>query len=295
MSSRSKNPLELLFESPFGGVVINFILIPLLILSALMLPPISLADRLLSIGYERISRDGGTVQDPDGTQLTFLPEDVTRSFRIKLSAVPRSMFLEGSAGNSLLVAAENIPPNLVMKSPMYLAQIKGTAPEKALVKIPIPNESEPYNTLDLYSWNGAAWQWLPRQIIEADDSIESELDFVPESITAMQTHPVSPHISADYAENAFVPENSADMLLEVNPVGWYLETDGQLAGEPAPLPPELQSESLLVIPTIRNWYEDGSIRSDLVDNMLIDPAARESHAQTVAQQVVGFSYHWRGY
>lgn len=56
-----------------GGVVVNFVLIPLLILSALLLPPISLADRLLSIGYEGIGREGGAVQDPDGTQITFQP------------------------------------------------------------------------------------------------------------------------------------------------------------------------------------------------------------------------------
>ena len=165
MSPRSKNPLELLFESRMGGVLINFILIPLLILSALLLPPISLADRLLSIGYERIGRDGGAIQDPDGTQVTFVPEGVDRSFRVKLSAIPRSMFLEGSAGTSLLAAAESIPPNLVLKSPLYQIQIKGTAPEEVLLKSPIPNESEPYSTLDLYSWTGDNWEWIPSSIL----------------------------------------------------------------------------------------------------------------------------------
>jgi spore germination protein YaaH len=281
MSIRSKNPLELVFESRLGGVVINLILIPLLILSALMLPPISLADRLLSVGYERIGRDGGAVQDPDGTQVIFVPEGVNRSFRVKISAVPRSMFLEGSAGNNLLIAAENIPPNLVMKSPFYRLQIKGTEPNQIVLRIPIPNESEPYSTLDLYSWTGDAWEWVPSQVIVEEDVMEAELDFIPTSVAAMQTHPVSPYISADYAPNAFVPEGAADMLAEVNPAGLYLETDGQIIGEPAPLPPELQSGALTVIPTIRNWYDDGSIRSDLVDNMLIDPDVRELHVQSI--------------
>ena len=115
MSSNPKpNPLaqsfELILESRLGGVAINFVLIPLLVLSALLLPPVSLADRLLSIGYERIGRDGGAIQDPDGSQVTFLAEGVKRSFRVKLDAVPRSLFLEGAAGNSLLTAAESIPP-----------------------------------------------------------------------------------------------------------------------------------------------------------------------------------------
>ena len=67
MSLNTKsNPLvqsfESVLESRVGGVVVNFVLIPLLILSALLLPPISLADRLLSIGYESIGRDGGAIQ-----------------------------------------------------------------------------------------------------------------------------------------------------------------------------------------------------------------------------------------
>ncbi|MEW5956612.1 MAG: hypothetical protein AB1801_02730 [Chloroflexota bacterium] len=126
MSSDTSPPplvqaFELVLESRPGGIVINFFLIPVLIVSAILLPPISLADRILSIGYEAIGREGGVVQDPDGTQLTFLPEGVKRSFSVKLSPVPRSLFLEGSAGNSLLAAAESIPPNLVMKSPFYFS------------------------------------------------------------------------------------------------------------------------------------------------------------------------------
>ena len=184
MSSRS-NPFELILESRFGGVVINFILIPLLILSALLLPPISLADRLLSIGYESIGRDGGAVQDPDGTQITFPEEGIDRSFRVKLSAVPRSLFLEGSAGDNLLAAAESIPPNLIMKSPYYQIQVKGSSPEQANLKIPIPNEAEPYSTMDLYAWNGESWVWLSsRQGLDEntleENTIEVEMDFLPE-------------------------------------------------------------------------------------------------------------------
>ncbi|RME97501.1 MAG: hypothetical protein D6768_19505, partial [Chloroflexi bacterium] len=286
----NKNPFELIFESRMGGIVINFVLIPLLILSAMLLPPISLADRVLSIGYESIDSDGGAIQDPDGAQVTFLPEGIERSFKAKLSTVPRSLFLEGAAGSELLAAAESIPPNLVMKSPLYSVQIKGTEPTKVVLKIPIPNESEPYNTLDLYAWSGESWEWIPNQIIEAEDAIEANLDFVPGSVAAMQTHPVNPQISADYDANAFVPDIAGNTLLEVNPTGLFLDSDGNLVGEPAPLPANLQTADVTVIPTIRNWFSDGSIRSDLVDNMLIDPDTRDRHAQLVAQTIEQYGY-----
>ncbi|MCB0166248.1 MAG: hypothetical protein KDI79_18605, partial [Anaerolineae bacterium] len=280
-SNRMANPFELILESRMGGIVINFILIPLLILSALLLPPISLADRLLSFGYDSIGRDGGAIQDPDGTQVTFPSEGVNRSFRVKLTAVPRSLFLEGAANSSLLAAAENIPPNLVMKSPYYRLQIKGRSPEEVTLKIPIPNESEPYATLDLYSWNGQAWEWLPGQKILAEDTIESNLDFAPESIVAMQTQAVNPNISADYEITSPFPEELRDTLREVNPEGVYLDVGGRLVGNLEQVPAEVMEGPFLVIPTIRNWFNDGSIRSDLVDNMLIDSAAREQNIQAI--------------
>ncbi len=288
-SNVNSNPLvqsfELILESRLGGIVINFILIPLLVLSALLLPPISLADRLLSIGYERIGRDGGAIQDPDGTQVTFLPEGVKRTFRVKLTAVPRSLFLEGAAGNSLLTAAESIPPNLIMKSPFYRIQRKGVSPEKVLISVPIPNEAEPYSTLDLYSWNGEVWEWLPNRKVIADDVIESELDYLPESIVVMQTHAINPSVSTDYAPNLPLPDNVQDSLVELNLVGLYLDSEGGITDELGQIPPEIQNAPFSVIPSIRNWYDDGAIRSDLIDNMLIDPNARERHIQQIVDLV----------
>ncbi len=288
------NPLfqsfELILESRLGGVVINFVLIPLLVLSALLLPPISLADRLLSIGYERIGSDGGAIQDPDGTQITFLPEGVSRSFRVKLSAVPRSLFLEGAAGNTLLTAAESIPPNLIMKSPYYRVQRKGTAPEKVVLTVPIPNEAEPYSTLDLYSWNGESWEWLPNRKVVTEDVIESELEHLPESIVVMQTHAIHPNVSTDYAASNPLPDNVRDSLVEINPQGLFLDSQGQIAGELNELPPEIQNVSFSVIPTVRNWTDDGSIRSDLIDNLLIDAEARQRHIQAIVDLVQRNAY-----
>ncbi|MFN8459321.1 MAG: glycosyl hydrolase family 18 protein [Anaerolineae bacterium] len=295
MSSHSKsNPLaesfESVLESRLGGIVINFVLIPLLIISALLLPPVSLADRLLSWDYYAIGRDGGAVQDPDGTQITFLPEGIKRSFRVKLDQVPRSIFLEGSAGGSLLTAAESIPPNLVMKSPFYRIQVKGTAPEKIGLKVPIPNESEPYNTLDLYEWNGESWDWLPNRKVLGEDIIEADLDYLPQSVVVMQTHAVNPNVSTDYAPVSPIPDSVKDTLVEINPHGLYLDADGQISGDLGQLPAEVQNAAFLVIPSLRNWTNDGSIRSDLIDNLLIDAEARKQHIDAIVDLVQRNSY-----
>lgn len=292
--SNSSNPIiyafEQVLESRLGGVIINFLLIPLLILGALLLPPISLADRLLSIGYESIGREGGVIQDPDGTQVTFLPEGVSRSFRVKLDAVPRSMFLEGSAGNSLLTAAESIPPNLVVKSPYYRLQTKGVAPNRVMLTVPIPNEAEPYNTLDLYSWTGETWEWLPNRKVVTEDVIESDLDYLPESVVVVQTHAIHPNVSTDFTANAALPEEVRDTLVEINPQGLFLESDGRIVGDVGELPAELGNAPFSVVPTIRNWTNETSIRSDLIDNLLIDQEARDLHIQDIVNLVQTEAY-----
>ncbi len=107
-----------------GSRIINFVLIPLLLIAVLLLPPISLGKRLGGFGSERISTAGGTLTDPDGTQVTFLPGTVKQPFGASLSSLSRVSFLEGSAGKELLAAAKAIPPNLVAKSPFYQLKTK---------------------------------------------------------------------------------------------------------------------------------------------------------------------------
>jgi len=69
--------------------IINFGLIPFLVLAALFLPPISLKDRILGMGYTTINQDNWSVEDPDGTRLEIPPAALSGSLKIKLTLVPR--------------------------------------------------------------------------------------------------------------------------------------------------------------------------------------------------------------
>ena len=67
--------LEILLEANWSGWLINLVVIPVLVLASVLLPPVSAAQRILERGYTTITVDeGGAVEDPDGTQLTILPE-----------------------------------------------------------------------------------------------------------------------------------------------------------------------------------------------------------------------------
>jgi hypothetical protein len=247
---------------------------------ALLLPPLSLLSRL-DTSYVPVGPEGNTLHDPDGLQITFPPEGVSGSFRVKLETVPRNLFLEGAAGAALQPAAASIPAHLVLKSPYYQLQARGGEPNLVIMTIPIPNESEPYNTLDLYTWDGEAWVWLPSRVIAGDEVIESKLNFLPKSVVVMQTHPLNPQVVGSYTTGQTIPENFRTAPMEINPQGLYLEAEGLVAGNLGQLPPEILNSTFAIIPTLRNWSDDGSVRSDLIDNLLIDDEARQRHVATI--------------
>jgi spore germination protein YaaH len=284
-------PFESAVESTLGGLVIYGLIVALLV-AVILLPPISAAERILSYGYAKIpTLEGGFVTTDDGAQLMILPEGIQSRTKVKFAALPRSSFLEGSAGSALLKAAENIPLWLIMKSPFYQIQFRGQEPpNKLVIRIPMPGDAQPLRTLDLYSWNGEVWEWLPHFIPPGDDFIEAQLDYLPQSVVVMQTKPLQPSVSADLALSANVPDQAQDTVVEINPQGLYLDSEGTIRGDPGTLLQPDQTTTYIVVPTLRNWEDGGQPRSDLIDNMLVDSSAREEHIQRLVEMVVRNAY-----
>jgi len=279
--------LERLLEGRWTGWIINLLVIPALLLAALWLPPISLNERVFEAGFVTVGPEGGAVVDPDGTQITIPGGSLEGEVKVRLTSIPRVTFLEGKAGRDLVEAAAAIPNQfLLMRSPYYRLEVRGTPPREVVVTVPIPNDSEPYSTLDLYAWDGKQWTWLPSHVIREDDVMEARLDFLPPSLVVMQTLPAAPQIAAAFPEGASLPEVARGVVAELNPPGLYLADDQGTIGGPGPvLPPQAEMASFAIIPTIANWGPDGVVRSDLVDNLLVDPGARRRHAEALADLV----------
>jgi spore germination protein len=273
-----------------GGLAIYGLIIILLV-AIIMLPPISAAERILSYGYANIPEEGGFVTAEDGAQLMVLPEGIQGKTKLKFTAIPRSDFLQGAAGDELVTAAENIPLWLIMKSPYYQIQFWGRKlPTQVMVRIPMPVDAEPTRTLDLYSWNGAAWVWVPHFIPPGDSFIEAQLDDLPQSVVVVQTKPLQPSVSADLPQAVDVPEQAQGTISELNPQGLYLDADGAIRGDPGMLLGPDQAATYLVFPTLRNWEDSGAVRSDLVDNMLGDTSVRQDHVRRIVGLVERYGY-----
>jgi uncharacterized protein YraI len=270
--------------------VVDFVVIPLLIIAVLLLPPISLVQRAMDLGTAPVSQDGGTLSDPDGTQVMFLPGTVEQPFRADLASVPRVQFLEGSAGGDLLDAAKAIPPNLVAKSPFYELKLRGEPAAQSVWQVPIPNDSEPYETLDVYSWDGATktWHWLPHTVIAEDDQIESRINAVAPSLMVVQTNPKPAVVTLDASLASQLPSDGTGAIAEVHPTGLYLGGDGAIDGSVDATFDQLGG-SYAVIPVIRN-YDGPIVRTDLLANMLVDEGQRNAHVDNLVNLAVSNLY-----
>jgi uncharacterized protein YraI len=268
-----------LFEGPAAWLV-TFLVIPALLVAVLLLPPVSLLDRLQTFTYTRIGVNGGAITDPDGTIVNFPAEGIISSFRAQIKSTPRTDFVEGQAGNELYEAAQNMPENLVAKSPVYHVDIRGREPVQAVVTVPIPNDSMPYETLSVYEWTGAGWQHVPATVLAAEDKIEARLDYVPQDFMVVQTTPSVPSVTMDLGLNAQLPEGAS--VTNVAQSGLRLRGDGGLDGQ---APPNTGN----TMPVVTN-VEDQTVRTDLVNNLLADPGLLDNQLITLEQLVVANGY-----
>ena len=277
--SSSSGGLGRLFEGPAAWLV-TFLVIPGLIVAVLLLPPVSLLDRLQTFTYTRIGANGGAITDPDGTIVNFPAEGIIAGFQAQINSTPRTEFIEGQAGNAMYEAAQVLPDNLVTKSPVYHIDVRGRSPAQVVVTVPIPNDSLPYETLSMYEWTGKTWRHVPATVLSAEDKIESRLDYVPQHLMVVQTTPNIPAVTMDLGANGQMPQNVA--VTNEAKAGLRLRGDGGLDGQ-AP------ANTGNTLPVVTN-VEDKIVRTDLINNLLADPGLLDNQLLTLEQLVVGNGY-----
>jgi hypothetical protein len=262
----------------------RWILIPVLVVAGMLLPPFSLGGRLLQ-GEWTVIGEGRmpvwSVNDPDGAQVVVPEQPLDGKLRLRLSPVPRLHFLAGQVDEYLLPAVTALPFNLAVKSPFYEVQRRGVSPSDAVLTLPIPNDAEPYATLDLYAWDGNAWKWLPSTVIQADDVIVARLETLPEMtvFAAVQPLPPEPVVAADLSDLAVLPEDGAQVLNEVYSMGAILSDNGTLEVPAEPLAPG--EGTWRELPVVRNWDDDGTVRSDLTNEVLGNQVLRQKHIAAI--------------
>ncbi|MCO6450280.1 MAG: SH3 domain-containing protein [Caldilineales bacterium] len=272
-----------LLESRNIGRILGFIIIPILVILILLLPPIQLVERIQNIGHQQITAESGVVSDPDGTPVIF-PADglpATGSTYARIESVPRADFERGETSEDLRHAAEVLPGNLRPRSPIYELNVQGNPPEHSVTTIPIPNDSLPYETLDVYNWTGDSWQWMPRNIVYEEDAIQSDSAMIPASFMVVQTSPTLPRVGVIQPPTTMFPPEAVAGTTSLYPSVLLLRGDGGVDG--AELLPSAEGVPYGSMLTVRNYEQDGVPRTDLLANLMIDPVMQEIQINTLAE------------
>lgn len=257
--------------------------IAFLVIMALTLPPISLPQRLHITGYTRISPQNPAISHPDGITVSVRPEDNV-SLRVQLDSVPQAIFMQGAAGTDLKEALAALPPVLQVKSPFYCIRTGSRTAGPATIEVIIPNDAEPWETLDLYAWNGITWEWVGGTLDREREVLIAQVQRLHSSVVVMQTLPVVPAIGT-VAPGEAVSGTAANLLTQVMLPGLYLSVDGMLIGKP-PTHPSGTPQALLFL---SNRPKGQPLNTALLSDVLTNPAFREYHITEVVSQAVKYA------
>ena len=259
--------------------------IGVLVIIALLLPPISLLERLGIVGYTTLNAENASVSHPDGLTLSVDPETFTDRLRVRLKSVPRLEFLEGSAGAALREAAKALPNYLVVKSPYYQIQMRGKSSQPVMIDVVVPNAAEPWETLDLYTWTGEAWEWVGSELhteVAEHEFIRARVTDVPDSVVVVQAGPITPTVSTYLGPDDNMVA-AAGVLDEINPIGLLLGTDGGFVGDPDDLLQPGEGTNYAILPALRNWAPGKTVNRGLLSDVLTIPEIQKTHIANLVQ------------
>jgi len=260
--------------------VTYYVIIPALLLLGLLLPPISLGDRLLYAGYVHLGEKQWAVEATDTARLEVLPQDLVEPFRMEFLAVERNAFQAQTAGQELVPLAQALPSHLTPRSPLYRLRLAGTPPAAVLLSVPLPPDCQYLQNLDLYAWMGGSWIWLPSDIQLATSRLTARLTTLPQAFLVVESQPIPPLVAATLRRDQQLPPEAGEVLTAIHPEGLLANGQGALQGTPIGVP----EVNALVLPSVSNW-QPGTEQTMDINRLLADPVARGAHAQALLQWV----------
>ena len=248
-------------------------LIAVLVIIGLVLPPVSLAERVgLSCSGLTLDANTPAISTDDG--LTVALSDPAQSLKLKLQSVAQAKFEAGEAGDDLVAARSALPVNLVLHSPIYRINPCTSTPTSASLAIKIPDTAGAIDTLDLYAWNGTAWAWLGAYLDANSQTVSAQVMSMPKEVALFQTASAAPFIGAQAKPDQSVPAETASLLNDLYVPGWSISDDGSLMAQAGALP---VAGNARIFPVVRNWTDDGSTNIDSVHAMLAADDVQQAH------------------
>jgi hypothetical protein len=246
------------------------VLLPVLVVLGLVLPPVSLWTRLTTLDFTTLT---------PGVDASTAAPGTPGAFSVRGTAIdsPARVRLRRDDG-----AANSLPPLPAghrVVSDYYRLDVVGPAPRAGRLEAPVSVTEGEHPFVDGYGWDGQRWRWLAPQFSGTDRlRLLVPLDtFVPRVIVATLAEAASTQVSAVLLPPpATVPAAMAELpILEMR--AYHLtHDDGSVSGRKFSIP----SRTAKVYGVIDN-LEGNRLRTDLVNNLLIEPAARQRHRDAI--------------
>ncbi len=249
------------------STLISIIIILVFGVVILLLPPISLYDRLSSPGYQMIDVTGTTLQSDNGAKLEIPPASVGRTAWLQFDE------LSPETDPTVSPAVEAIPSGLVAESPFYQIQHRGEMPQVTHLTIPVPDDIE---TFDLYAWDGQKWRWYASDVNPDRQVAEVTFETLPHLVTLLQPDQLNPVISFSNLPPDRALTDVSPFVNELVLSGLTTDENGELVGELMGTETSLDQ----TFPLIRNWSPDQSAPMNL-ELILTDASVQQTHTQAI--------------
>jgi hypothetical protein len=281
-------PLFTLFNG-LRGTLLALILSPILIGLALWLPPVSLGVRIFEAGYTRIPIEGGVLTLADGAELALPAEAMEgNSPLLTFSQISRTAITDGIEQGPIAGAVPILPEQVQLRGDVYVAEARESAPAFSLWRLPIPPDSDPVSQLDVYAWDGAEWRWIPHTLL--GNKLESRALGLPLAVAVVRAQPLTPQIGVVSDESLdFLNVRGNVVISNLSPRLFFIQGDDNI-GQYFTLNPLFNQSGGSLLPVLRNVDPNGIVRSDLIDNLLVNQAGWEEHFVRIEGLLNGSSY-----
>jgi len=278
----SKSFIVSLIRSKWTARIVDFVLVPALLLLSLWLPPVNLGAKLFHTDYPLATAEGGTVPGPNGATLEIPPGAVEKRLRIRMVASSASD-LQQQTDQPETQAVANLPAQALPYGAFYYFDMYGTPPTKAEVTLPIPADLATLETADLYAWDGESWNWLPSEVVMEGAGLKAQLDPMPSVLMVAQSQPLASRIGTDATPETVA---QADEFSFLTLAGLTADSEGGINGEVPEVDAPAGAQVLLQVSNM----VDGTPRADLTDSVIDDEGLREKHIEKLGVQVASGPY-----
>ena len=245
----------------FGALSLSM----LLALLALLLPPFSLSERLLTLQYQSLS-DRLPAAALGTFSVSLVDEASGGDFAVRLSR-------EDFVANDM-----PLPDYLALQSPVYAIQAHGETSARLQFTLDLPPDAPPARVLSLYGWDGERWRFIPAT--KTQGKAQGIAHFLPQSIALFQTIPAAPIVAVSYDIRQELTADVVSLATILSPAGLRPTLTGGLIGSLAP-GADADSDYLL-LPRIANYDDSRATDPHTPAAIVANPVLRDEHIAQIA-------------